>query len=158
MPISGAQLPSLISYQKNLILSCIPRSDPGAIDCYFRPNGEGVSAEVGKLSHGTLPRLSLLGLYAELLRADGGQKRQHKGRYVTFGRSLRETLMEAVSRPSGGAHRQTAQGSKLLKWSTRHWPSDRRKSVSAILGAVHFRILITTWAKLRRAPLRSKFM
>ena len=50
------------------MLSCIPRSDPGVIDCYFRPNGDGVSAEAGKLPYGTLPRLALLGLYAELLR------------------------------------------------------------------------------------------
>ena len=73
-PSRGARLPSLISYQENLILSRILRSYPGATDCYFRPNGDGVSAEAGKLPHGTLPRLALLGIYAELLRVDGGQK------------------------------------------------------------------------------------
>ena len=50
------------------MLSCIPRSDPGAVTTHLRPNGYGVSAPAGKLPHGRLPRLVLLGLYAEVLR------------------------------------------------------------------------------------------
>ena len=50
------------------MLSCIPRSDPGAVITHLRPNGYGVSAPAGKLPHGRLPRLVLLGLYAEVLR------------------------------------------------------------------------------------------
>ena len=40
----------------------------GAVVAYLRPNGYGVSALSGKLPCGTLPRLVLPGLYAELLR------------------------------------------------------------------------------------------
>ena len=50
------------------MLSCIPRSDPGAVIASLRPNGYGVSAPAGKLPYGSLPRLVLLGLYAEVLR------------------------------------------------------------------------------------------
>lgn len=31
------------------MLSCIPRSDPGATETHLRPNGDGVSTEAGML-------------------------------------------------------------------------------------------------------------
>ena len=69
------------------MLSCIPRSNPGATETYIRPNGDGVSADAGKLPHGTLPRLALLGLYAELLRTG-----DHS---VDLGYSFCDTLLRA---------------------------------------------------------------
>ena len=46
----------------------LPRSDPGALDACFRPDGTGVSAPRGKLPYGPLPRLLILWLYADCAR------------------------------------------------------------------------------------------
>ena len=52
----------------------IPRSDPGATTEYLRPNGCGVSTESGtQLPYGTLPRLLMLWMYAEVERTGQGR-------------------------------------------------------------------------------------
>ena len=97
------------------MLSCIPRSDPGATDRYFRPNGDGVSAEAGKLPYGTLPRLALLGLYAELLRTG-----EHS---VDLGYSFCDTLYALGLRE---AHELPEQMDRLLRCTLRFdgWVSE----------------------------------
>lgn len=97
------------------MLSCIPRSDPGATDRYFRPNGDGVSAEAGKLPYGTLPRLALLGLYAELLRTG-----EHS---VDLGYSFCDTLYALGLRE---AHELPEQMDRLLRCTIRFdgWVSE----------------------------------
>ena len=97
------------------MLSSIPRSDPGATDRYFRPNGDGVSAEAGRLPYGTLPRLALIGLYAELLRTGD--------RSVDLGYSFCDTLYALGLRE---AHELPEQVDRLLRCTLRFdgWSSE----------------------------------
>ena len=105
------------------MLSCIPRSDPGATDSYLRPNGDGVSAEAGKLPHGTLPRLGLLGLYAELLRT---------GDYsVDLGYSFCDTLYGLGLRE---AHELPEQMERLLRCTLRFGALSSPLSWLSMLG------------------------
>ena len=49
----------------------IPRSNPGALTEYWRPNADGVSVERGALlPYGAYPRLFMLWMYAECARAE----------------------------------------------------------------------------------------
>ena len=49
----------------------IPRSNPGALTEYWRPNADGVSVERGALlPYGAYPRLIMLWMYAECARAE----------------------------------------------------------------------------------------
>ena len=49
----------------------IPRSNPGALTEYWRPNDDGVSVERGALlPYGAYPRLFMLWMYAECARAE----------------------------------------------------------------------------------------
>ena len=52
----------------------MPRSNPGALDSYSRPNSGGVSAQAETLPYGRLSRLLMLWLYAECARCELGQR------------------------------------------------------------------------------------